>query len=149
MLRPFLDAVSDEVGAAVSRTKQKGAVIAAIAFFALAGVIFLLVTIYLVLAHRLGDVYAALIVAIGCFVLALVGVMAIKILEARQRRRLREMRDRNRERVSTVLTTAATAALPQLVKRPLVASALPIIGLAAFAFFFEGGAKSWKRRSSE
>jgi len=145
LLIPFLTgAVSGEVTTAIHRTKRRAVTMSIIGLLALAGAAFLLVTIYLALAHVFGDIWAALIVAAGCFALAILGLIVMKISDAYYKRRMRE---RTHIDGSTVLTATALAALPVLAKRPLlVAAALPIVGLAAYAFMSEGTADPKNRR---
>ncbi|KXF76200.1 hypothetical protein ATN84_14975 [Paramesorhizobium deserti] len=149
LLVPFLTgAVSGEVTTAIHRTKRRAATMFVIGLLALAGTAFLLVTIYLALARTYGDIWAALIVAAGCFALAIIGLIVMKISDAYYKRRMRE---RTHVDGSAVLTATALAALPMLAKRPmLIASALPIIGLAVYAFMSEGaaGTREKSRRDS-
>ncbi|PRD43997.1 hypothetical protein C5748_09150 [Phyllobacterium phragmitis] len=145
LLLPFLTgAVTGEVGTAIHRTKRRAATMLAIGLFALAGAAFLLVTIYFALARYFGDLYAALIVALGCFAVAIIGLIVMKISDAYDKRRMRERKNFDG---STILTATALAALPVLAKRPLIAAALPIIGLAAYALMSDGtaGAKGKTR----
>jgi hypothetical protein len=136
LLLPLLTGTATgEIRAVVRHTKRKTILLSAIALFALAGVIFLFATIYLALARILGDVYAALIIALGCFTVAIIGLIVIKILDVRRQRRRQE---HQRVDGSAVLTATALAVLPELMKRPLIAAALPIIGLAVSAFFVDG-----------
>ncbi|WP_146226073.1 hypothetical protein [Phyllobacterium leguminum] len=132
---------------AIRQITRKTALLSAIAFFVLTGVIFLLATIYLALARAFGDIHAALFVALGCFALAFIGFIAIKILDARRRRR--QVREHTRVDGSAVLTATALAVLPELMKRPLIAAAMPIIGLAAYAFLFNGEGTPKNRRRQE
>lgn len=145
LLIPFLTgAVSGEVTTAIHRTKRRALTMLAIGLLALAGAAFLLVTIYLALARAYGDVWAALIVALGCFALAIIGLIVVKISDAYYKRRMRE---RTHIDGSTVLTAAALAALPVLTRRPLfIAAALPVIGLAAYVFMSEGTVETKEKR---
>ncbi|RCS23749.1 hypothetical protein DUT91_10710 [Phyllobacterium salinisoli] len=147
LLLPFLTgAVTGEVGHAVRRTKRRAGFMLATCLFALAGMIFLLVTIYLALARHYGDIYAALMVAAGCFVVAIMALVAMKISDASHKRRVRE---RPNFDGSALLTAGVLAALPVLIKRPLVAAALPIIGLAAYALMSDTGSPRGKRRRDD
>lgn len=148
LLIPLLTGTAaGEVGAAMHRTKSKVALLSVIAFFALAGTVFLLATVYLALARTFGDIHAALFIALGCFTLAIIGLIAIKIVDSKRRRQ--RIEQRQQVDGSAVLTAAALALLPELMKRPLIAAALPVVALAASAFLFDGKDKDKKRRRPE
>ena len=145
LLLPLLTGTATaEVSAAMHRTKSKVALLSVVAFFALAGMVFLLATIYLALARTFGDIHAALIIALGCFTLAIIGLIAIKIVDTRRQRQRIEQRPQVDG--SAVLTAAALALLPELMKRPLISAALPVVALAASAFLFDGKGKDKKHR---
>lgn len=132
LLAPLLSsAVSGELGSAVSRAKRRAVFLALIGILlAIAGV-FLLVAGYIALSRHFGDVYAALILAGGAIVLALLAYIIMKVAETVARKRQRE---RSKVDTSTLLTVAALAAAPTVLKsRGLLMLAVPVIAFAGLS----------------
>ncbi|MBA8900004.1 hypothetical protein [Phyllobacterium sp. P30BS-XVII] len=132
LLAPLLSsAVSGELGSAVNRAKRRAIFLALIGILSVVGAIFLLVAGYIALAERFGELHAALILAGGAFVLALLAYIVMKISEMIARKRQRE---RSKVDKSTLLTIAALAAAPTVLKsRGLLMLAVPVIAFAGLS----------------
>ncbi|SDO70186.1 hypothetical protein [Phyllobacterium sp. OV277] len=132
LLAPLLSsAVSGELGSAVNRAKRRAIFLALIGILSVVGAIFLLVAGYIALAERFGELHAALILAGGAFVLALLAYIVMKISEIIARKRQRE---RSKVDKSTLLTIAALATAPTVLKsRGLLMLAVPVIAFAGLS----------------
>ncbi|MGO4447806.1 hypothetical protein AB4Y96_02685 [Phyllobacterium sp. TAF24] len=132
LLAPLLSsAVSGELGSAVNRAKRRAIFLALIGILSVVGAVFLLVAGYIALAERFGELHAALILAGGAFVLALLAYIVMKISEIIARKRQRE---RSKVDKSTLLTIAALAAAPTVLKsRGLLMLAVPVIAFAGLS----------------
>ncbi|UGX85969.1 hypothetical protein [Phyllobacterium meliloti] len=132
LLAPLLSsAVSGELGSAVNRAKRRAIFLALIGILSVVGAIFLLVAGYIALTERFGELHAALILAGGAFVLALLAYIVMKISEMIARKRQRE---RSKVDKSTLLTIAALAAAPTVLKsRGLLMLAVPVIAFAGLS----------------
>ncbi|WP_130502082.1 hypothetical protein [Phyllobacterium myrsinacearum] len=115
----------------MSRAKRRAVFVALIGILlAIAGV-FLLVAGYIALAQHIGSLHAALILAGGAIVLALLAYIAMKISETVAHKRQRE---RSKVDTSTLLTVAALAAAPTVLKsRGLLMLAVPVIAFAGLS----------------
>ncbi|WP_130271134.1 hypothetical protein [Phyllobacterium myrsinacearum] len=115
----------------MSRAKRRAVFVALIGILlAIAGV-FLLVAGYIALAQHIGSLHAALVLAGGAIVLALLAYIAMKISETVARKRQRE---RSKVDTSTLLTVAALAAAPTVLKsRGLLMLAVPVIAFAGLS----------------
>lgn len=134
--------VGEEVNAAVTSVKRNVISYTLTIVFVIACVIFLLIAAYLALALSVGKIYSALIMAAGCMFVALISFIVNKLLVNAQRRHLQ--RQRAAAGSSTALTAVALAAAPTLIKRPALAIALPLIGIAGY-ILFSGSRQSSKR----
>ncbi|MBA8878075.1 hypothetical protein [Phyllobacterium myrsinacearum] len=132
LLAPLLSsAVSGEFGSAVKRAKRRAVFLSLIGILSVIGGIFLLVAGYIALAEHFGELHAALILAGGAFVLALLAYIIMKISEAIVRKRQRE---RSKVDTSTLLTIAALAAAPTVLKsRGLLMLAVPVVAFAGLS----------------
>ncbi len=132
LLAPLLSsAVSGELGSAVNRAKRRAIFLALIGILSVVGAIFLLVAGYIALAESFGELHAALILAGGAFVLALLAYIVMKISEMIARKRQRE---RSKVDKSTLLTIAALAAAPTVLKsRGLLMLAVPVIAFVGLS----------------
>jgi uncharacterized membrane protein YhaH (DUF805 family) len=132
LLAPLLSsAVSEELGSAVSRAKRRAVFLGLIGILAIIGGVFLLVAGYIALADHFGELHAALILAVGAFILALLAFVAMKISETVARKRQRE---KSKVDTSTLLTIAALAAAPTVLKsRGLLMLAVPIVAFAGLS----------------
>ncbi|MBZ9654409.1 hypothetical protein [Phyllobacterium lublinensis] len=132
LLTPFLTSLAaGEVGLAIARAKRSAMFMAIIAIFAAIGCFFLLVAAYIVLAERYGEMRASLTLA-GCgFGLAILAYVIMKISEAVARNR---QRDRAKVETSTLLTIAALAAAPAVLRsRALLMLAIPVVAFGGLS----------------
>ena len=123
-----------EVGGLVSRLKENAVAIAAISLFALIGIAFLLVAAYTALTAWVGPIWSPLILAGAALVIALVLFIALRI---QNRAVARRDAQRRRERETTALVaSAALAALPELLKTPILRNiGIPVALYVAFLLF--------------
>jgi uncharacterized membrane protein YhaH (DUF805 family) len=144
LLTPLLTSLAaGEVGLAISRTKRSAIFMAVIALLALIGLIFLLVAAYLILAERYGARYSSLILAGCAFGLAILAYITMKISDAMARKR---QRDRAKVDTSTLLTIAALAAAPAVLRsRALLMLAVPVVAFGGLSLL----TKKKKRPSAD
>jgi chromate transport protein ChrA len=136
-----------EVGGVVSRLKENAVAVAAISLFALIGIAFLLVAAYTALTAWVGPIWSPLIIAAAALVIALILYIALRI---QNRAVARREAQRRRERETTALVaSAALAALPELLKTPILRNVgIPLALYAAF-LLFSGRHSSAEGASSE
>ncbi len=133
MLKLFTPVISaiigSEVKAATQRAKRSAILYTIMAVALLTGTFFLLMALFFALMMKFGLIIAALIITAGCVVLAILAFIINRIMDNAEKRRLEERRaaiDTN-----AALTAAAVAAVPALLKKPLLTLALPVAGLLA------------------
>lgn len=128
LLTPFLTSLAaGEVGIAIAKAKRSAIFLAVIAVLAAIGIFFLLVAAYIMLAERYGEMRASLTLAGCAFGMAILAYVIMKISEAVARNR---QRDRAKIETSTLLTIAAFAAAPTVLRsRALLMLA---VSIAAF-----------------
>lgn len=133
MLKLFTPVISaiigSEVQAATQRAKRSAILYTIMAVALLTGTFFLLMALFFALMMHFGLIIAALIITAGCVVLAILAFIINRIMDNAEKRRLEERRaaiDTN-----AALTAAAVAAVPTLLKKPLLTLALPVAGLLA------------------
>lgn len=127
-LIPLLTAVAgEEVKATIGKTKRAAIFAGAILVFGLITLTFLCVAAFLALAQNYGGPLAALILAALSMIIALIILAILKIqatVEAKKRK-ARVEADK-----SALMATAAIATVPSILKRPILAAALPLAGIA-------------------
>ncbi|MGQ5719374.1 phage holin family protein [Pseudochrobactrum asaccharolyticum] len=133
MLKLFTPVISaiigSEVQAATQRAKRSAILYTIMAVALLTGTFFLLMALFFALMMHFGLIIAALIITAGCVVLAILAFIINRVMDNAEKRRLEERRaaiDTN-----AALTAAAVAAVPTLLKKPLLTLALPVAGLLA------------------
>lgn len=130
LLLPLASLLGIEVEDIVDRLKQNAVAWSAIAFFALVGIMFLLVTLYTAMVAWLGPIWGPLAIAGGALVIALGIYAGIKIAASIVARR--ESERRHSAETTALVTTAAITAFPMLMKSPLMKSiGLPVGGALA------------------
>ena len=141
LLAPLLTSLAaGEVGLVVSRAKQSAIFAAIIAVLVTIGAVFLLVAAQISLAEHYGPLYAALIIAGSAFGLAIIAYIAMKIASSSARRRQEE---RAKVDTSTVLTIAALAVAPALLRsRALLLLTVPLVAFGGLSL----AGKKKKRR---
>ncbi|MCF7646269.1 phage holin family protein [Bacillus subtilis] len=133
MLKLFTPVISaiigSEVQAATQRAKRSAILYTIMAVALLTGTFFLLMALFFALMMHFGLIIAALIITAGCVVLAILAFIINRVMDNAEKRRLEDRRaaiDTN-----AALTAAAVAAVPTLLKKPLLTLALPVAGLLA------------------
>ncbi len=132
LLTPFLTSLAaGEVGLAIAKAKRSAIFMAVIAILAAIGIFFLLIATYIVLAEQYGEMRASLILAGCAFGLAILAYAIMKISEAIARSR---QRDRAKIETSTLLTIAALAAAPTVLRsRALLMLAVPLVAFGGLS----------------
>lgn len=137
-LAPIAAFFGIEVDALIDRFKRDALVNGLIAACVLIAIVFLLVAAYVALSATMGPMIAALTMAGGALLLALLIFLVSKI-GARERKR-RELERRRRTEAGAVVTTAAVTALPALIRSPVGKRlGLPLVILAAYLLFRRPG----------
>ena len=142
LLLPLASILGIEVEDLLNRFKKNAAARMAIAFFALIGVVFLLVALYTGLVSWLGPIWGPLAIAGGALVVALTIFIAIRISASIIARR--EAQRRHSADKTALVTTAVITAVPMLLKSPIMKQiGLPIGGALAALYLLSkpGGHK--------
>lgn len=128
ILSPLLTSLAgEEIKSITTRAKRSAGFGAVIIALVLIGFIFLCLAAYLVLAEIYGGPIAALILAGISLFLALIAVIVMRLQIAAEQKRYQQRMQANK---SALMATAAVATAPSLLKRPILAIALPIVGIA-------------------
>ena len=128
LLSPLLSSVlKQEFHEAAQQAKRCAITGAVIGIFAVIGLVFLLLAGFLYLSTLVSQLAAALIMAGSAFVVALIAWLITKSINAAQERKRRERLEADK---SAFVATAALATIPALLKRPILAAALPLAGMA-------------------
>ncbi len=131
LLKALASLLGIEAEAIIARLKESAIAFAAMAFFALVAIVFLLVALYTWLNGWLGPLWAPLIIAAGALVIALIIALVLRIQQAAEARR--EAAQKHARHTQALMTSAAISALPSLLESGLVRTVgLPIGLLAAF-----------------
>ena len=137
LLVPLASLLGLEVNSLLDQIKRSAAVTVTVVLLGLIALAFLLVAGHLALAESVGPIVAALIIAAGALLLALV-VAGMRWVIETQRKRQHAERRRSTE-TTALVTTAALTALPLVFKSPLVRSiGLPLIALLTIALSGHG-----------
>lgn len=127
-LIPLLTAVAgEEVKATIGKTKRAAIFAGAILVFGLITLTFLCVAAFLALAQNYGGPLAALILAALSMIIALIILAILKIQAAVEAKKRKERVEADK---SALMATAAIATVPSILKRPILAAALPLAGIA-------------------
>lgn len=136
-LAPLASLLGMEVEHITDRIKNAILLNVTIVVLGVLGAGFLLVAGYIALAQEWGAIYAALAFAVVFIVLALSVYIGSRIAEGRRKRKLAERR-RSSE-AGAFLSTATLAALPVLLRSPLIRTlGLPAAALAAYLLVSNG-----------
>ena len=142
LLLPLASLLGIEVEDLLDRIKQNAIAWSAMAFFALIGVVFLLVALYTGMVDWLGPIWGPLAIAGGALVVALAIFIGIRIAAGITARR--EAQRRHSAEKTALVTTAAITAFPMLLKSPLMKQiGLPVGGALAALYLLSkpGGHK--------
>nr|WP_183515789.1 hypothetical protein [Ochrobactrum sp. RC6B] len=127
-LMPLLTAMAgEELKFVAGQTKRAAIFGAAIAIFAIIAVTFLCVAAFLALAQSYGGPLAALILVALSLIVALLILAVMKIQAASEARKRKEKMEADK---TAMMATAAIATVPAILKRPILAAALPLAGIA-------------------
>jgi SNF family Na+-dependent transporter len=145
LLLPLASILGIEVDVLVDRLRKKAVAWSVIGLFALIGLAFLLVAAHLALSDWVGPFWSALIIAGTALFVAAVVFAVIRIIEDIASRR--EAQRRHSAETTALMTTAAVAALPVVMKSPLMRNiGLPLGGaLAALYFLSKPGERTGRR----
>ena len=118
VLAPLLSLVGLEAHELSARFKREAIVWGLMAGFGIIGVAFICVAINSALSSVVGPVIAPLILAVAAVLLALATLLISQLIEHAEARRLAEKK-RSSE-ITSLITTAAIAAVPLILRSPLV-----------------------------
>ncbi|NKB83422.1 phage holin family protein [Brucella grignonensis] len=119
--------VGEELELLTGRAKRAAILGAVIAVFGLIAVVFLCVAAFLALAENYGGPIAALILAGLSLILAMLILAVLKIQAASEEKKRKQRIEADK---SALMATAAMATVPSILKRPILAVALPLAGIA-------------------
>lgn len=147
LLAPLLTSLAaGEVGLAVNRAKRSAVFLSIIGVLAAIGVIFLLVAGYIALSERYGELRAALYLGGGALALAIILYIIMKISDGIMRKR---QRDRAKVDTSALMTIAALAAAPMVLRsRLLLALAVPVVAFGGLSLLGKKPARRPSRKRS-
>lgn len=147
ILAPLLSGIlGEELRSAATQARRSAIFLSLIGISVLVGLVFLLMAAFLTLERHYGGPCAALIMAGSAFLLAIIVLAIMKIIAASERKRRRRRVEADK---SALVATAAIAAVPAILKRPILAVALPLAGIAAMAFLADSKRSKKSRRSSD
>src|SRR4051812_30037854 len=118
ILAPLLSLAGLEAGELTGRLKRQAIVWGLMAAFGIVGVAFLCVALNAALTIAVGPVVAPLIIAVAAVLLAIIVFLAAQLIEHAEARRLAEKK-RTTE-ITSLITTAAIAAVPLILRSPLM-----------------------------
>lgn len=127
LFTPLLAALAgDEFKRTTGRVKRTAILGAVIGVFGLITLLFLCLAAFLALAQEYGGPIAALIMAGLSVILALLVLAVLKIQSASEERKRQQQINADK---SALMATAAIASVPSILKRPILAAALPLAGI--------------------
>ena len=127
ILTPLLTALAGEELKLATRRARRAAIFGTvIAVFSFITLVFLCVAAFLALAENYGGPIAALILAALSLILALLVLAVLKLQTAAEEKRRKQRIEADK---SALVTSAAIATVPSILKRPILAVALPLAGI--------------------
>lgn len=134
LLAPLAALFGIETDALIDRARRKAVILGIVALFCLIAAAFLLVALYLWLGEIWSPIVAALAIAGGALVIALIAYGIGALADGSRRRQEAERRRANE--TTALVASAAITALPLLFRSPAArAIGLPLAAVAAAAFF--------------
>jgi len=134
LLAPLAALLGIETDALIDKARRQAIVLAVVALFGLIAIAFLLVALYLWLATVWSPIVAALAIAGGAIVIALLVYGISRMREGSKK--AKEAERRRASETTALITTAALTALPMLFRSPAARTiGLPLVAVAAAAFF--------------
>lgn len=140
LLSSLTTLISSDVKTLGERAKRNAVCYLIMALAGLICVFFLLIALFFALASKLGLINAALLIAAGSAIIGVISYSINRLLERARQKRLQQRRialDTN-----AAMTAMAAAAVPTLLKRPLLALAIPAIGIIAVTLLAKDKDKS-------
>jgi apolipoprotein N-acyltransferase len=142
ILAPLLSLAGLEADELKGHFKRQAIVWGLMAAFGVIGIAFLCVAINSALSSAVGPVIAPLIIAVAAILFAIVTLLTAQLIEHAEARRLAEKK-RSTE-ITSLITTAAIAAVPLILRSPLMKDiGIPAGAALASALWF---GKSDERR---
>lgn len=117
----------DELKLLTGRAKRAAIFAIAVAIFGLIAIVFLCVAAFLALSESYSGPVAALILSGLALIVALLILAVLKIQAAAEEKKRKERIAADK---SALMATAAIATVPSILKRPILAVALPLAGIA-------------------
>lgn len=117
----------DELKLFTGRAKRAAIFAIAVAIFGLIAIVFLCVAAFLALSESYSGPVAALILSGLALIVALLILAVLKIQAAAEEKKRKERIAADK---SALMATAAIATVPSILKRPILAVALPLAGIA-------------------
>ena len=134
LLAPLAALLGIETDALIDKARRQAIVLAVVALFSLIAIAFLLVALYFWLSTVWSPMIAALAIAGGAIVIALLVYGISRMTEGSKKAKEADRRRANE--TTALITTAALTALPMLFRSPAARTiALPLAAVAAAAFF--------------
>lgn len=135
LFTPLLAALAgDELKRTTARAKRTAIFGAVIGVFGIITLLFLCLAAFLALAQEYGGPIAALIMAGLSLILASIVLAALKIQSAAEERKRQQRINADK---SALMATAAVATVPSILKRPILAAALPLAGIILVSLLTE------------
>ena len=117
----------DELKLLTGRAKRAAIFAIAVAIFGLIAIVFICVAAFLALSENYSGPVAALILSGLALIVALLILAVLKIQAAAEEKKRKERIAADK---SALMATAAIATVPSILKRPILAVALPLAGIA-------------------
>lgn len=128
LLAPIVASLAGSEIKLITRRAKRAAIFGTIiAVLGLIAVVFLCVAAFLALAENYGGPVAALIIAGFSLIFALLILAVLKIQAAAEEKRRKQRAAADK---SALMATAAIATVPSILSRPILAVALPLVGIA-------------------
>ncbi len=128
LIAPLLASLVDEELQLVGgRAKRAAVLCVAMAIFGLIALAFFCTAAFLALEQVYGGPIAALVLAAISLLLALIVLAILKVQGAAEDKKRKRQIEADK---SALMATAAVATIPAILKRPILAAALPLAGIA-------------------
>ncbi|MFC4626308.1 phage holin family protein [Daeguia caeni] len=132
LLSPLIaELMADEARLLTGRAKRISISIGVVVLFGLTGFLFLCFAAYLALAQHYSAPISALILAAIAFILALVALAIIKAIAVSEEKKRQQRIEAEK---ANIMATAAMAAIPAILKRPVLGILVPLAGIALAEF---------------
>lgn len=122
--------LAGELQSTASRAKSSAIYAGLVALLVIIGAVFLLIAVFIGLSKLVSPAIAALILACLAFLIALIIYVGWRV--SAQKTKLRQQEELKAQQ-KAVMTTAAMAIAPSLLKKPLFIAALPLLTVALIA----------------